>query len=116
VDFVNPLYSGVKEVIVTGPESPTLKTTDDLSGQSVMVRKSSSYYASLTEQNEQFRKVGKPLINIVPAEENLEDDDLLDMVNAGLIPMTLVDTHVLIHASQLGPAPGQPGHRVRPVG
>jgi membrane-bound lytic murein transglycosylase MltF len=94
VDFANTLLSGVKEVIVTGPESPTLKTTDDLSGQSVMVRISSSYYASLTEQNERFRKAGKLPIKIISADENLEDDDLLDMVNAGLIPITLVDTHI----------------------
>jgi membrane-bound lytic murein transglycosylase MltF len=103
VDFVNPLYSGVKEVIVTGPESPALKTVDDLSGQSVMVRKSSSYYASLTEQNEKFKSAGKPLITILPADENLEDDDLLDMVNAGLIPITLVDTHVAEFWVQLLP-------------
>jgi membrane-bound lytic murein transglycosylase MltF len=101
VDFATPLLSGVKEVIVTGPESPALKTVDDLSGQSVMVRKSSSYYASLTEQNERFRKAGKPLITIIPADENLEDDDLLDMVNAGLIPITLVDTHIAEFWAQL---------------
>lgn len=103
VDFATPILTGIKEVLVTGPESPTLKTVDDLSGRSVMVRKSSSYYASLTDQNERFRAAGKPLITIVPADENLEDDDLLDMVNAGLIPMTLVGTHVAEFWVQLLP-------------
>lgn len=91
VDFANPVLGQVKEVVVTGPQSPVIKTVDDLAGQSIMVRKSSSYYSSLLEQNERFKADGKPLMEIVPADENLEDEDLLDMVNAGLIPMTLAD-------------------------
>lgn len=94
MDFTSPLLAGVKEVLVTGPESPAVKTIDDLSGQSIMVRKSSSYFASLTEQNQRFKAAGKSPIKVVLADENLEDDDLLDMVNAGLIPMTVVDTHI----------------------
>jgi len=36
---------------------------------------------------------GKPVIKIVEANENLEDEDLLEMVNAGLIPMIVIDSH-----------------------
>jgi membrane-bound lytic murein transglycosylase MltF len=32
-------------------------------------------------------------VKIIPAEEYLEDSDLLEMVNAGLIPMVIVDSH-----------------------
>jgi membrane-bound lytic murein transglycosylase MltF len=38
-------------VVVTGPASPALDTLEDLSGQVVFVRPSSSYFASLTRLN-----------------------------------------------------------------
>jgi len=32
-------------------------------------------------------------MKLVPAEETFEDEDLLEMVNAGLIPMIVMDSH-----------------------
>jgi membrane-bound lytic murein transglycosylase MltF len=32
-------------------------------------------------------------MNLVAADENFEDEDLLEMVNAGLIPMIVMDSH-----------------------
>ena len=43
MDFTPPLITGVREVIVTGPASPKLASLDDLSGQEVYVRRSSSF-------------------------------------------------------------------------
>jgi membrane-bound lytic murein transglycosylase MltF len=104
VDFTDPVLTGVDEVIVTGPQSPVIRSIGDLSGQSVMVRQSSSYYSSLSEQNERFKAANKPPIKIVLADENLEDEDLLDMVNAGLIPITLVDAPTAEFWIQMLPA------------
>jgi len=67
---------------------------EDLSGRKVHVRKSSSYYESLTSLNASLRKAGKAPVEIVPANEPLEDEDLLEMANAGLIPATIVDEHL----------------------
>ncbi len=93
VDFSIPGAKGVDEIIVSGPASPPLKTIDDLSGKEVHVRTSSSYYDSLKHLNLKFRKAGKEPIHIVPADEHLEDEDLLEMMNAGLIPMIVIDSH-----------------------
>ena len=93
VDFADPLLSGVKEIVITGPASPPISSLADLAGKEVYVRKSSSYYESLLELNRNFKKSGKKLVKLIPADENLEDEDLLEMVNAGLIPMIIVDHH-----------------------
>jgi membrane-bound lytic murein transglycosylase MltF len=93
VDFSNPLLSGVKELLVTGPAAPPVTSVDDLAGQEIHVRKSSSYYESLALLNDTFRKAGKSQMKLIPAEETFEDEDLLEMVNAGLIPMIVMDSH-----------------------
>ncbi len=94
VDFSLPIVGDVREVVVIGAGQPAVKVPEDLSGRKVEVRRSSSYYASLTALNESLKKSGKAPVDIVEAPEPLEDEDLLEMVNAGLIPATIVDDHV----------------------
>jgi len=43
--------------------------------------------------NQSFQQAGKPKMNLVAADEMFEDEDLLEMVNAGLIPMIVMDSH-----------------------
>jgi len=93
VDFADPWISGVNEIIVTSPDGPPIETVDDLSGREVFVRESSSYFQSLSKLNEQFKQDGKAPVTIVPAPEELEDEDLLEMANAGLVKILVVDNH-----------------------
>ncbi len=93
VDFSDPFMEGVKEIVVTGPDSPQLASLDDLSGKEVYVRPSSSYHSSLVRLNERFAAEGKAEITLSAAPEVLEDEDLLEMVNAGLVPIVVVDSH-----------------------
>jgi len=93
VDFSDPLLTGVNELLVSGPKAPAVAVIDDLAGKEIHVRKSSSYYESLLKLNAAFQKAGKPPIKLVAAEEEFEDEDLLEMVNAGLIPMIVMDSH-----------------------
>lgn len=93
VDFASPSLTNVQEIIVAGPDAPPLKTIFDLSGKEIVVRKSSSYFESLQILNSTLQSVGKKSVDIVFADEYLEDEDLLEMVNAGLIPMIVIDSH-----------------------
>ena len=93
VDFSKPIYTGVDEIIVTGPDSPNVQTLADLSGKEIHVRKSSSYYESLLQLNARFKKEGRKPVKLVPVDELLEDEDLLEMLNAGLIQMMVIDSH-----------------------
>jgi len=94
VDFTDPTLKNTSEIVVTGPASPPITKLDDLSGQEVFVRKSSSYYDSLTKINSEFKKQGKKEIILKPAPEELENEDLLEMLNAGLIKILVVDDHI----------------------
>jgi len=91
VDFAAPFGQGVKEVLVTGPSAPPVASLEDLAGKDVHVRKSSSYYEHLAALNAERKQAGKAEISVRPVEENLEDEDLLEMVNAGLLPWCVVD-------------------------
>jgi membrane-bound lytic murein transglycosylase MltF len=91
VDFSNPFATGVREVLVTGPAAPQVASLEDLSGKEVYVRLSSSYAEHLKRLNAHFETAGKAPVTILPAEEVLEDGDILEMVNAGLVPATVVD-------------------------
>jgi len=77
VDFSNPLLTGVRELIVTGPEAPSIVSLDDLAGKEIHVRKSSSYYESLVKLNASFKKNDKKPIQLILADDLLEDEDLL---------------------------------------
>jgi membrane-bound lytic murein transglycosylase MltF len=93
VDFSAPYLKGVDEILVTGPVAASVKTIDDLAGREIHVRASSSYYESLKDLNTEFKKAGKKPMQLVLADEYLEDEDLLEMMNAGLVPMIVIDSH-----------------------
>ena len=92
VEFSTPFLTGVREIVVTGQDVAPLAHLNDLSGKTIHVRKSSSYYESLVRVNRAFRDAGQSEIKLVFADENLEDEDLLEMVNAGLLPMIIMDS------------------------
>jgi membrane-bound lytic murein transglycosylase MltF len=93
VDFSEPMYRGIKEIVVTGPGGPEIATLDDLAGKEVFVRKGSSYYEHLQALNKRFASERKPAVKIREAPEDLEAEDILEMVNAGLIGATVVDRY-----------------------
>ena len=94
VDFTDPTRKNITEVVVTGPGAPAITTVDDLSGQEVFVRKGGTYHQSLLSLNEQLTAKCKAPVKVQFAADDLEDDDVLEMVNAGLIPITVVDSYL----------------------
>ncbi|MFL5363675.1 MAG: transglycosylase SLT domain-containing protein [Myxococcales bacterium] len=93
-DFTTPLYSGAREVVVTGPGYPPLASADDLSGREVVVRPSSSFREHLDALNGRLIAAGKAEIKLLLADEHLETEDLLEMVHAGLIEATVADDYI----------------------
>ena len=81
VDFSRPQTAGISEIVVTGPASPSLASLEDLAGQTVHVRRSSSYHASLSRTRARLK--------LVP--DALEDEDLMDMLAVGLVRLIVVD-------------------------
>ena len=64
VDFITPVATGIREIIVTGPGAPPLRSLEDLSGREVYVGRSSSYFESLTALNDILRQRKRPLIRL----------------------------------------------------
>ena len=104
VDFTIPTTTKpINEIVVTGPQSPQLTSIDDLAGKEVFVRKTSSYWTHLEHLNARFKKEGKAAITLRAAPEDLEDEDLLEMLNAGLFGIAVVDDYKLELWSKIFP-------------
>jgi ABC-type amino acid transport substrate-binding protein len=73
------------------PRSPEVKSLDDLSGKRVHVRKASSYYESLEKLNEKLRRDKKEPITLITVPDSLEDEDMMEMLDAGLVELLVVD-------------------------
>ncbi len=103
VDFAAPLWTGVDEIVVTGPASPAIDDVEDLGGQEVFVRLSSSYFQSLWALNLRLGEAGKPPVKVKAAHEALADEDILEMLNAGLIQFAVVDDNKAAFWAQILP-------------
>lgn len=103
VDFSAAGMSNVSEVVVTGPASPPVGSVDDLSGKEVFVRKTSSYYESLAALNRKFAAAKQAPVRLKEAPETLQDEDLLEMLNAGLVAIIVVDNHLAKFWKQVFP-------------
>jgi len=91
VDFTIPFREDATEVVVTGPTGPRISSVEDLAGQTIFVRRSSTYWGHLEALSQRLVQGGKLPLKLVPASENLEDEDLLEMANAGMIPIVVCD-------------------------
>lgn len=93
VAFTRPVYTGVREIVVSAPSAAAVASAEDLSGREVFVRTSSSYHESLLALNKALQAKGKAPVKLVPAPEVLEDEDLIEMANANLVQYIVVDSH-----------------------
>ena len=96
VDFTIPYLRDVDEVIVANRRVRELNTLEDLSGREVFVRPGSSYRWSLERLNARFEEAGLHPVRIRMADESLETEDILEMVNAGVVPLTVADIHIAL--------------------
>ena len=93
VDFTNPVSKPLKEVLITGPSAPRLGSLADLSDQTVYLRLSSSYAESVRKLSRTLVEQGQAPIRIEAVDESLEDEDLIEMVDTGLLPWAVVDDY-----------------------
>ncbi len=92
VDFVAPDEKAASvEILVTGPATPPIASIDDLSGKTVHLREASSQALTMKALNERYKRAGKPEANLVYLPNALEDEDLLEMLDAGLLQAVVVD-------------------------
>lgn len=98
VDFVAPIAGGRGKLVVTRDDAAEIASLAALGDRPIWVRRNSSAQEQIAAYNAQQRAAGGALLQVVAAPPNLHDEDLLEMVNAGLIPAAithrfLVDTY-----------------------
>lgn len=86
--------AGIDEVLVTHKAVAPIRDVAELTGLSVFIRPSSSYHESLLTLNQGLLSQGKRPVKIVRADENLETEDILELVNSGAIARTVCDSHI----------------------
>ena len=91
VAFTVPLQTDNSQVLVTGPGFGPAASLDNLGGKEVYANPLTVQYQALQQLNAKLRNQGKPLIVLKTADKNLLEDDLIQMVNAGLLPATVAD-------------------------
>ena len=89
VAFSTPIKTDVSQVVVTGSALANVTSFNDLAGKAIYVNPLSTYYDNLKKLSDSQQKAGKQPLTIKAADRNLFDDDLIEMVNAGLIPATV---------------------------
>lgn len=92
IAFSAPVQTGVKEIVVSGPGFGSLSTIQDLSGKEVYVSPLTAAYQKLLQLNTQFHKERRAPIVITKSDPNLLEDDIIEMVHAGLVPSTVTTT------------------------
>ena len=91
LDFVVQAERRVNEVVVTSASVPPLQSVEALAGRTVHVREASSYYESLVSLNARLRDSGRPEVRMLLVPDALEDEDMLEMTDAGLIDVMIID-------------------------
>ena len=94
VAFTNPTRTGIAVIPVTGPGGAALASMQDLGGREIYLRTSQAPKRVVERFNAELAAAGKPPVRVRAAPEVLSDEDILEMVAAGLVPMTLVEDHI----------------------
>jgi membrane-bound lytic murein transglycosylase MltF len=94
VAFTTPYVRNVNEVVVTHKSDESIRSTDDLSGRIVYVLSGSSYVQHLIKLSEGFTADGRAPVYIVESDRYLATEDILELVNAGIVDVTVADNHI----------------------
>ena len=93
VAFSEPVLTNISEVLINNKKQPPFTKVTDLSGKTIWVRKSSSYYQSLLKINNKLRMQNLPPVSILFIDETLQDYELLELINLDLLNATVIDSH-----------------------
>lgn len=88
--YATPIFDDIQEVVVTRKEGQAVVRLEDLAGQEIHVVGGSEQVDSLNGLNQEFRKQGLPPMKVIQAEPYVADENLLEMLHAGMIHAAVV--------------------------
>ncbi len=89
-DFTIPTMTGLKIIVVTGPGAPELKHIEDLSGKEVWVNPQTRLRDDISALNIRLTAQRKAPVTVREVDPLLEPGDVMEMVNAGTYPISLI--------------------------
>ncbi len=102
-DSTDPYLWDLQEVLVTGRAVKGITKIEDLSGRKVHVREGSSYQFSLEKLNGRLRQQKLAPVKIERLPGLVNTGEIIEMVNAGTLEMTIADSHIASIAAELLP-------------
>jgi membrane-bound lytic murein transglycosylase MltF len=91
VNFTKPYIPKVDEIVVLNRRVKELRVVGDLSNRRVYVRKKSAYVTHLRALNAELKKMKRPPVNIIESQDYIVTEDILELVNAGIVDITVAD-------------------------
>jgi membrane-bound lytic murein transglycosylase MltF len=93
VAFASGRGRAVSEVVVARRGVPAPSSVDDLSGRNVYVLRGSSYVEHLQALSRRLEDSGLDPIVIEEADARLRSEDIMELLNAGVVDLTVVDDY-----------------------
>ena len=93
VNFATSGALKVNELVVAHKDVLDINKPEDLAGRTVYVLKGSSYEEHLRELNANLNKMGLVPVTIIAADPRLRSEDIMELVNAGAVKLTIIDDY-----------------------
>ena len=103
VDFTNPTRTGVSAIVVTAPGATPVAKVEDLAGREVYLQMSMVSSQGVKRFNDELARKGLAPVKLKPAPEVLAEEDILEMVNAGLVKTTIAFDYLAEFWKQIFP-------------
>jgi membrane-bound lytic murein transglycosylase MltF len=94
MDYTAKLGTSRGRLAVTNAAEPALASLEALAGREVWLRRKSAALVQVDALNKRFKKEGREPLVIRRMPTEVTDEDLLEMVDAGIAPMTFVHEHL----------------------
>jgi membrane-bound lytic murein transglycosylase MltF len=94
VTFTAPYVRTVDEVLVAYKGAPLPNSIDELAGKTVHAVRGSSFISHLAAVNQRLAAANRPPITVIEMPPSANQDDILEMVNAGIFQYTFTDNFV----------------------
>lgn len=94
VSYTQPYLENINVILVSNKNQPTITRLEELSGKQIMVVSNSSHIIHLERFNQGLGQLGLEPMEIIQADPALESEDLLEMLDTGLIELTVADHHI----------------------
>ncbi|TNF92528.1 MAG: transporter substrate-binding domain-containing protein [Gammaproteobacteria bacterium] len=103
VNFATGRRKKVNEIVVAHSDVTDVNSIKDLAGREAYVLAGSSYYEHLQAVSKSLVDQGAKPIRIREADSRLRSEDIMELVNAGVVDLTVVDDYRAQLWSQLLP-------------